>query len=124
MGTAVYEILDLAYDAFCNDDDAKAKQIEPLEEVVDRLKEELRKRHIYRLQKGECTIEMGFVLSDMLTNLERVADHRSNVACRIIERRSRDFLIHTYTDNAREIYKDFEVQFEMYSKKYALPEMK
>ena len=124
MGGAVYEILDLAFDAFCNDDVAKAKQIEPLEEVVDILKEQLRKRHIYRLQKGECTIEMGFVLSDMLTNLERVADHCSNVAGRIIERHSRNFLIHNYTDNVREIYKDFEAQFDMYSKKYALPEMK
>ena len=124
MGGAVYEILDLAFDAFCNDDIVKAKQVEPLEEVVDLLKEQLRKRHIYRLQKGECTIEMGFVLSDMLTNLERVADHCSNVAGRIIERHSRNFLIHNYTDNVREIYKDFEAQFDMYKKKYALPEMK
>ena len=124
MGGAVYEILDLAFDAFCNDDINKAKQIEPLEEVVDLLKEQLRKRHIYRLQKGECTIEMGFVFSDMLTNLERVADHCSNVAGRIIERHSRNFLIHNYTDNVREIYKDFEAQFDMYKKKYALPEMK
>ena len=123
MGSAVFEILDLAYDAFCNDDVAKARQIEPLEEVVDRLKEKLRFRHIQRLQKGDCTIEMGFVLSDMLTNLERVADHCSNVAGRIIERHSRNFLMHSYTDNIRVTYKDFDAKYDMYTKKYALPEM-
>ena len=124
MGSAVFEILDLAYEAFCHDDLAKARQIEPLEEVVDRLKEKLRFRHIQRLQKGECTIEMGFVLSDMLTNLERVADHCSNVAGRIIERHSRNFGMHNYTDNIRETYKDFEVMYEMYKAKYKLPEQK
>jgi len=124
MGGAVFEILDLAYDAFSSDDAEKAKRIEPLEEVVDKLKEELRFRQILRLQKGECTIEQGFILSDMLTNLERVADHCSNVAGRIIERHNRNFLIHTYTDNIRVTYKDFDAKYDMYSKKYALPEMK
>ena len=92
--------------------------------MVDRLKEKLRFRHIQRLQKGDCTIEMGFVLSDMLTNLERVADHCSNVAGRIIERHSRNFGMHNYTDNIRETYKDFEVMYEMYKAKYKLPEQK
>ncbi|MBQ3257099.1 MAG: Na/Pi cotransporter family protein [Oscillospiraceae bacterium] len=124
MGGAVFEILDLAYDAFSSDDAEKAKRIEPLEEVVDKLKEELRFRQILRLQKGECTIEQGFILSDMLTNLERVADHCSNVAGRIIERHNRNFLIHTYTDNIRVTYKDFDAKYDMYSQKYALPEMK
>ena len=122
MGGAIFEILDLAYKAFEADDVEKARQIEPLEEVVDMLKEQLRFRQILRLQKGECTIEQGFILSDMLTNLERVADHCSNVAGRIIERHSRNFLMHSYTDNIRTTYKDFDAKYEMYAKKYALPE--
>ena len=121
MGGAVFEILDLALDAFRTNDVRKAELIEPLEEVVDDLKEQLRKRHIYRLQKGECTIEMGFVLSDMLTNLERVADHCSNVAGRIIEKQNRNLYMHNYTDNVRAFNKDFNSQYEAYAKKYALP---
>ena len=121
MGSAVFEILDLALDAFRTNDARKAELIEPLEEVVDDLKEQLRKRHIYRLQKGECTIEMGFVLSDMLTNLERVADHCSNVAGRIMENQNRNLNIHNYTDNVRVFNKDFNSQYEAYARKYALP---
>ena len=124
MGTAIFEILDLALDAFITNDVKKAELVEPLEEVVDMLKEQLRKRHIMRLQKGECTIEMGFVLSDMLTNLERVADHCSNVAGRIIEKQNRDINIHAYTDHVREINKDFNEQYNAYAKKYALDAMK
>ncbi len=125
MGSAVFEILDLAYVAFKTKDVQKAMQIEPLEEVVDMLKEQLRKRHIIRLQKGECTIEAGFVLSDMLTNLERVADHCSNVAGRIIEKqRSGSFGMHSYTDNIRVANKNFDAMYEAYVKKYALPNMK
>ncbi|MBQ3011167.1 MAG: Na/Pi cotransporter family protein [Oscillospiraceae bacterium] len=120
MGSAVYEILDLALDAFASNDVEKAKLIEPLEEVVDTLKEQLRMRHIIRLQKGECTIEMGFVLSDMLTNLERVADHCSNVAGRIIEQRNRNIYMHSYTDNVRSINKDFGRMYDEYARKYAL----
>ena len=123
MGGAVYEILDLAYEALRTDDAEKAKRIEPLEEVVDKLKEELRFRQILRLQKGECTIEQGFILSDMLTNLERVADHCSNVAGRIIERHQRNFSMHNYIDNIRVIDKEFDKKYERYSKKYELPEM-
>ena len=120
MGAAVFEILDLALDAFMTNDVEKAKLIEPLEEVVDTLKEQLRMRHIIRLQKGECTIEMGFVLSDMLTNLERVADHCSNVAGRIIEQRNKNLNMHSYTDNVRNINKDFGKLYDEYAKKYAL----
>jgi phosphate:Na+ symporter len=121
MGGAIFEILDLAYKAFENDDVEKARQIEPLEEVVDMLKEQLRFRQILRLQKGECTIEQGFILSDMLTNLERVADHCSNVAGRIIEKQNRNLYMHNYTDNVRAFNKDFNSQYEAYAKKYALP---
>ena len=120
MGSAVFEILDLALDAFRTNDIEKAKLVEPLEEVVDTLKEQLRMRHIVRLQRGECTIEMGFVLSDMLTNLERVADHCSNVAGRVIEQRNKNLNMHTYTGNVRSINKDFGRLYDEYAKKYAL----
>jgi len=120
MGAAVFEIMDLALDAFRTNDIEKAKLVEPLEEVVDTLKEQLRMRHIVRLQRGECTIEMGFVLSDMLTNLERVADHCSNVAGRVIEQRNKNLNMHTYTGNVRSINKDFGRLYDEYAKKYAL----
>jgi len=120
MGSAVFEILDLALDAFRSNDVRKAELIEPLEEVVDNLKEQLRMNHIIRLQKGECTIEMGFVLSDMLTNLERVADHCSNVAGRIIEKQNRNLNMHIYTSNVRALNKNFNKLYDEYSKKYAL----
>ena len=120
MGAAVYEILDLSLSAFRTNDVEKAKLVEPLEEVVDTLKEQLRMRHIIRLQKGECTIELGFVLSDMLTNLERVADHCSNVAGRVIENKNSNIKLHSYMDNIRVTNKDFDRLYNEYAKKYSL----
>lgn len=120
MGSAVYEILDLALAAFETNDARKAELVEPLEEVVDTLKEELRMRHIQRLQQGVCTIELGFVLSDMLTNLERVADHCSNIAGRVLEKEKKNFTMHGYTSNVRVLNKDFNRLYEEYARKYAL----
>ena len=82
---AVEEILDLSLTAFLHNDVRTAALVEPLEQVVDTLKDQLRSRHILRLQKGNCSIEAGFVWSDLLTNLERVADHCSNIAGCVIE---------------------------------------
>ena len=75
MLDAVGEIVDLTSRAFLQDDLALARQVEPLEQVIDKLKDELRTNHIARLQRGECSLAAGFVLSDLLTNLERVSDH-------------------------------------------------
>ncbi len=120
LGGAIYEILDLALDAFATNSLEKAKRIEPLEEVVDMLKEQLRMRHILRLQNGECTIEQGFILTNMLTDLERVADHCSNIAGRIIGKENRGLGVHDYTDNVRITNPEFNRQYEAYAKKYSL----
>ena len=84
---ALEEILTAAVDCFRADDPAAAKLVEPLEETIDRLTDEIRARHIHRLQSGECTIQLGFILNDLLTNLERVSDHCSNIAVCVMEER-------------------------------------
>ena len=84
---ALEDILTVSVDCFRADDPAAAKMVEPLEETVDRLTDEIRARHIHRLQSGECTIQLGFILNDLLTNLERVSDHCSNIAVCVIEER-------------------------------------
>lgn len=84
---AVGEILDLSLSAFLGDDVAAAEMVEPLEQVIDDLKERMRTRHIIRLQHGICSIDAGFVWADLLTNLERAADHCSNIAGCVIDMR-------------------------------------
>nr|WP_325213114.1 Na/Pi cotransporter family protein [uncultured Oscillibacter sp.] len=84
---ALEDILTASVDCFRSDDPAAARTVEPLEETVDRLTDEIRARHIRRLQSGECTIQLGFILNDLLTNLERVSDHCSNIAVCVIEER-------------------------------------
>ena len=98
LTSAVGEIMDLSLDAFLKDDPDLAVKVEPLEQVVDTLKEQLRNRHILRLQRGECTIELGFVWSDLLTDLERVADHCSNIAGCVIEMSHGSLDVHEYLD--------------------------
>ena len=84
---ALEDILTASVDCFQADDPVSAKMVEPLEETIDRLTAEIRDRHIRRLQNGECTVQLGFILSDLLTNLERVSDHCSNIAVCVIEER-------------------------------------
>ncbi|MEY8386061.1 Na/Pi cotransporter family protein [Oscillospiraceae bacterium 38-13] len=84
---ALEEILALSVECFQADDPAAARAVEPLEETIDRLTDEIRARHIRRLQNGECTVQLGFILNDLLTNLERVSDHCSNIAVCVIEER-------------------------------------
>ncbi|MBE6853118.1 MAG: Na/Pi cotransporter family protein [Ruminococcus sp.] len=123
MIDAVNEILDLALDAFLNNDMDKAFLVEPLEQVVDNLKVLLKKQHISRLRKNECTIELGFVLSDLLTNLERVSDHCSNVAVCLIEVSHDGLDMHNYLQTLRTIHnKEFESNLERYAEKYAIYE--
>lgn len=119
---AVAEILVMAIDAFIEDDLEKARMVEPLEEVIDHLQIELKKRHIKRLRKGKCTIEMGFVFSDFLTNLERVADHCSNIAVCLIQIKENSFEMHEYVNELRKTEdKDFIAYYTRYNKKYKLP---
>ncbi len=118
---AVREITSLALEAISTEDYAKAAMVEPLEQVVDDLRDEIKKRHILRLQNSECTIEHGFVLSDILNNLERVADHCSNIAGCFIEMSKHNALdLHKYLKEYRDKAEGFETLFEEYSQKYAL----
>ena len=102
MMDAVSEIVDLAYDSFVYGNLDSAVQVEPLEEVVDTLKDSIKSKHIARLQKGECTIELGFVLTDLLTNLERVSDHCSNIAGCMLEMAHNDMEIHKYLRSVKD----------------------
>ena len=119
---AVREILDLTVSAFEKNDIKRAAFVEPLEEVVDELNTMVKANHIKRLQKGICTIEQGFVLSDISTNLERVSDHCSNIAISVIEIDRDGFDAHGYLENLK---KENDPQFiglvESYRRKYALP---
>ena len=79
----------------------QAKSVEPLEEVIDNLRTEIRNRHVKRLRKGKCTIEMGFVLTDLITNYERVADHCSNIAVCMIQIHDNSFDTHSYISDLK-----------------------
>ena len=120
MMTAVHEILDNALMAFVHNDIQVAVRVEPLEEVIDDLQDALRSNHIERLRVGECTIEMGFILSDLLTNLERVADHCSNIAGCVIEIANNSLGMHSYTEGLRRGNEVYDKYFEDYSEKYRL----
>ena len=95
---AVTDTLEAAVKVFCEEDLQLAKKVEPLEETIDYLSEEMKKRHIKRLRKGKCTIEMGFVLSDITTNYERVSDHCSNIALCLLQLNEEGFDTHEYQD--------------------------
>ena len=122
LTSAVGEIMDLSLDAFLKDDPDLAVKVEPLEQVVDTLKEQLRNRHILRLQRGECTIELGFVWSDLLTDLERVADHCSNIAGCVIEMAHGSLDVHEYLDYIKGGSIAFQRAYNADARKYALME--
>lgn len=120
---AVREIVDKSVVVFENEDADLAKTIEPLEEVIDVINEELKKRHIKRLRKGKCTIELGFVLSDIITNFERVADHCSNIAVCLLQINEDSFETHGYLDMVkRNDNTGFKQMYQSYLTKYELPE--
>ncbi len=121
MRAAVSEILKLGLEALLNNDVSKAADIEPLEEVIDELRDQIKLNHILRLQKSECTIEHGFVLSDLLNNFERVSDHCSNIGGCVVEISEYDALdMHKYLENVKQSGEDFEQKFGMYKSKYSL----
>ncbi|MBO7739457.1 MAG: Na/Pi cotransporter family protein, partial [Oscillospiraceae bacterium] len=117
---AVTEVLELARRAFEENDLEAATLVEPLEQVVDTLKEQLRARHILRLQKGECSIEAGFVWSDLLTGLERVADHCSNIAGCVVETAHSALDLHEYIRGVKDGSTEFNERYSEFAKKYAL----
>ena len=120
MTAAVGEVMDLAVKAFAENDAQAASCVEPLEQVVDDLKDELRTRHILRMKKGECSIEAGFVWSDLLTNLERASDHCSNVALCVLDLKKHTLSAHE-TQHERKDVPEFAEHYRRYSEKYALP---
>ncbi|MCR4617252.1 MAG: Na/Pi cotransporter family protein [Lachnospiraceae bacterium] len=120
ISAAVIEILDMAYEAFANEDYVLARRTEPLEEVIDVMKETLRTRHIKRLQKGECSVAAGFVWSDLLTNLERVSDHCSNVSGCFLYALGSNMNIHENQRVLRATDIEFKEEFNEYEKKYNL----
>ena len=119
--SAVNEILALAITAFISEDYEKAYQVEPLEEHIDVLCDELKLRHVERLQKGECSLQIGFVFNDLLTNFERVADHCSNIAVAMIELNQNEFQAHDYINNLKELRShNFDALYNQYAEKYKI----
>lgn len=117
---ALDEILDITVRAYLNSDVELAGRVEPLEQVIDRLTSVCKDNHIRRLQKGACTIEGGFVLSDLLNNYERISDHCSNVAVAIIEVEHNSFDTHKYLNGVKYGNSTFNEIYDAYSEKYVL----
>ena len=121
LSGAVSEILDLSLACFEKNDSSIAAEVEPLEQVIDQLKESMRTRHIRRLQQGGCSIELGFILSDLLTGLERTSDHCSNIAGCVIDTAQHNLNLHESLRATRLESSDFIREFNRYARKYALP---
>lgn len=118
---AVTEIVNLSVNAFIENDLGTAYRVEPLEELIDNLCDEMKLHHIDRLQKGDCTLSHGFVFNDLLTNLERVGDHCSNIALAMIELESDEFDPHEYINSLTAVHTlSFDECYAEYSKKYSL----
>ena len=117
---AVSEILALSYQAFSKTDFASARMTEPLEQVIDNLKEELRTCHILRLQKGECSVAAGFIWSDLLTNLERVSDHCSNISGCVLDTVGRNMNMHENLRFIRNSNEEYRQQYNAFQHKYNL----
>lgn len=119
---AALEITNIAFGAFIEDDLRKARHVEPLEEVMDAIRNQVKERHVRRLQEGRCTIEMGFILSDICTDYERVADHCSNIAVYLLQRHDNSYDQHAYADVLRHgDNEEFKQECAMYREKYVLP---
>ena len=121
MEAAVREVLDLSIRALTDQDEESARMVEPLEEVIDNLSDEMKQRHVDRLQKGICTIQHGFVFNDLITNFERISDHCSNLAVAMIELEKDAFDTHDYIDNliARKD-EEFSRWYRKFREKYTL----
>ena len=121
FGKAVEDILNRSVQAFVENDMELAQSVEPLEEVIDSLNKEVKKRHIKRLRKGKCTIDLGLVLADVAANYERVADHCSNLAVYMIQMEDNSIEAHEYMNTLTEESREqFEKMQEAYQEKYQL----
>ena len=121
LSDAIREILALAKTAFLHQDVEAAMKVEPLEQVIDTLKEEMRTRHILRMQQGQCSIEAGFVWSDLLTDLERTSDHCSNIAGCVIDAAQHNLNLHETLHAIRRSDESFQRRFRSYLEAYSLP---
>ena len=121
--SAVHKIVHMAVNAYVHNDLENAKMVEPLEQVINGINAEMKQRHIKRLRKGKCTIELGWVLQDLLTNIERVSDHCSNIAICMIEVKENEYDTHNYIEVLREKNeKWYKHAMYVYKDKFALPE--
>lgn len=121
LESALKEILSISIEAFINNDIDLAVQVEPLEELIDNICDEMKFRHIERLKNKECTLVNGFVFNDLLTNYERIADHCSNIALVVIEEKEHDLNSHEYIDAIRNKNDArFIKMYEQYKEKYAI----
>ena len=120
LTNAVNEVVTLSAKAFASSDINIASRVEPLEQVIDELKEKLRTRHILRMQEGKCTAEVGFVWSDLLTNLERVSDHCSNIAGCVLDSAQHNLNMHETLKSARNDSEDYKKYYQEYLKLYSL----
>ena len=119
--SALTDILDQAFSCFTQNDAQAAAHVEPLEETIDRLIEEIRLRHIERLQSGRCTIQLGFILNDFLTNCERVSDHCSNIALCVIESKGSNISAHAYVNEIKAESTGFSQDLRADLNRYTLP---
>ena len=117
ISDAINENISIAFDSYKNDDLVAAHKVEPIEEVVDNLSTELKNRHIRRLQNDECTVELGYIFQDILTNLERISDHCSNIAGCLIEIDEKTN-IHAYLSDVKENDEQFRKEFKEYTELY------
>lgn len=120
MLAAVTKIINLTIESFKMNDIIKAREIEPLEEVIDKLKKELKNRHLKRIEDGTCSVDQGFVFLDLINALERIADHCSSLAVSMIELESGEYNVHEYTRELKESDKEFVGNLDSYLEKYSL----
>ncbi|MBR0385628.1 MAG: Na/Pi cotransporter family protein [Erysipelotrichaceae bacterium] len=120
LTTAIKEIMDFGVNSFNNDDLAGAAQVEPLEEAIDVLTDSIMDAHIIRLRNGECTIELGMILSEIINNCERISDHCSNVAVCVIEVSDDEFYTHQYLNEIKHQSEAFKALYKYYLEKYSL----
>lgn len=120
MMAAITKIVTITNEAFRHNDTSKAREVEPLEEAVDKLKKKLKNRHLKRIEEGKCSVDQGFLYLDLINSMERIADHCSDLALSMIELESGDYNIHTYVRDIKETDKDFIENLDSYLEKYSL----
>ena len=120
LTSALKEITDITVTAFLNNDPVLARNTEPLEQVIDKLIDDMHKNHVDRLRKGQCTVEQGLSFNDLLTDLERISDHCSNISAAVIEIAHGSFQTHSYLNRFKNSSEEFEQIYSQYEHKYSI----